>query len=130
MADITLYGHIEGIRYTENNVIVTLTEYANGYRKRNGEVVDETVYSYVIGFKTYFKAYIASHFAKGMLVKIKGTMLPFSASSDNGYTINGQTIDLASRPKSFAAQERKMVRESQEQDIEIPNINEYNKPDF
>lgn len=130
MADVTLYGHIVGIRYTENNVIVSVSEFQKGYRKKNGELVNDSVYTYVVGFPPYFKTYIADHFGKGMLVKIKGVMLPFGKEGAEGYTINGQTINLASYPSNSSVKENKMLKESQSHAVGTPNLSEFEKEDF
>lgn len=130
MADVTLYGHIVGIRYTENNVIVSVSEFQKGYRKKNGELVNDSIYTYVVGFPPYFKAYIADHFGKGMLVKVKGVFLPFGKEGAEGYTINGQTINLASYPSNSSVKENKMRKESQSHAVGTPNLSEFEKEDF
>lgn len=130
MADITIYGHILGIRYTESNVIVSVSEFQKGYRKKNGELVNDSVYTYVVGFPTYFKTYIADHFGKGMLVKIKGVMLPFGKEGSEGYTINGQTINLGSYPSNSSIKENKLLKESQSHAVGTPNLSEFEKEDF
>lgn len=130
MADITIYGHILGIRYTEHNVIVSVGEFQKGYRKKNGELVNDSVYTYVVGFANFFRAYIADHFDKGMLVKIKGVMLPFGKEGSEGYTINGQTINLASYPSNSSIKEHKLLKESQSHAVGTPNLSEFEKEDF
>lgn len=134
MADITIYGHILGIRYTEHNVIVSVSEFQKGYRKKNGELVNDSVYTYVVGFAPYFKTYIADHFDKGMLVKVKGTILPFAKNKNGetieGYTINGQTINLASYPSNSSIKENKLLKESQSHAVGTPNLSEFEKEDF
>ena len=130
MADITIYGHILGIRYTASNVIVSVSEFQKGYRKRNGELVNDSVYTYVVGFPPYFKTYIADHFGKGMLVKIKGVVLPFGKEGSEGYTINGQTINLASYPSNSSIKENKLLKESQSHAVGTPNLSEFEKEDF
>ena len=134
MADITIYGHIVGIRYTESNVIVSVSEFQKGYRKKNGELVNDSVYTYVVGFANFFRAYIADHFDKGMLVKVKGTILPFAKNKNGetieGYTINGQTINLASYPSNSSIKENKLLKESQSHAVGTPNLSEFEKEDF
>ena len=134
MADITLYGYIEGIRYKDKSVLVTLSEFRKGYKRGDGVIVDDEVTTYIVVFKEYFKRYIAEHFDAHMLVKIKGMMLPYAKDKDgnycNGYTILGETINIASMPNRTVRRERKMFKESQEKSSGTPNVKEYEQPDF
>ena len=134
MADITLYGHIEGIRYKDKSVLVTLSEYRKGYKRGDGVIVDDEVATYIVVFKEYFKRYIAEHFDAHMLVKIKGTMLPYAKDKDgnycNGYTILGETINIASMPNRAVRSERKLLKESQSHAVGTPNLSEFEKEDF
>lgn len=135
MADIIIVGHIEGIRYSETCVYVTVSENRLGYKRSDGVIVDDDILTWRVVYKPYFKKYIASHFDKGMLVKIKGMVLPYTRNQDGsnveGYTIIGQTIDLSAYPRSTTIrQERKLVKDSMSHDIGTPNIDAYNEPDF
>ena len=134
MADITLYGHIEGIRYRENSVLVTLSEYRKGYKRSDGVIVDDEVVSYAVVFREYFKKYVAEHFGAHMLVKIKVTMLPYAKDKEgnycNGYTILGETINVASMPNRVVRSERKMLKDSQSHPPGTPDLCTYTQPDF
>ena len=48
----------------------------------------------------------------------------------DGYSVIGQTINLASFPKSMIKQEAKMIKESLENTKEMPNLQEHMIPDF
>ena len=68
-----------------------------------------------------------------MLVQVKGEILPYAIQNQNivdGYSVLGQTINLASFPRASVKQENKMIKESQMHDTATPNLDEYNKPDF
>ena len=68
-----------------------------------------------------------------MLVQVKGEMLPYAIEKDaivEGYTIIGQCMNLASYPRSTVKMEQNLVKESLLHGSEIPNIDEYEKPDF
>ncbi len=135
MADITLYGHIVGIRYKETCVNVTLVERKLGYKKKDGTKVKDELLTFVVTFKPYFKKYISSFFSTNMLVKVKGFLLPYIKTNENettadGFTIIGQTIDIAPYPSTNMVQERKLIKESQNDVIEAPDLQDYNQPDF
>lgn len=135
MADITLYGHIVGIRYKETCVNVTLVERKLGYKKKDGTKVKDELLTFVVTFKPYFKKYISSFFSANMLVKVKGFLLPYIKTNENevssdGFTIIGQTIDIAPYPSTNMVQERKLIKESQNEFTEQPNLHDYNQPDF
>lgn len=134
MAHALLFGRIEGIRYKENSAIVTLSEYMGGYRKKDGTIVEEDILTYRIAFKAYFKKYLASYFSEGNLVWVKAMMLPYAKNGEGkvceGYTLIGQAIDIASYPKSGLRQERKRIKESQENSEMTPNLEGFNQDDF
>ena len=135
MADITLYGHIVGIRYKETCVNVTSVERKLGYKKKDGTKVKDELLTFVVTFKPYFKKYISSFFSTNMLVKVKGFLLPYIKTNENeissdGFTIIGQTIDIAPYPSTNMVQERKLIKESQNEFTEQPNLHDYNQPDF
>lgn len=134
MADFTILGFIEGIRYNEASVSVTLSERRLGYTKRDGTHVADEIISYRVVFKTYFKKYISSNFASGMLVKIKGILLPYAKDSEGntieGVTLIGQTIDREAYPKNSIRIERKMIKESQGNIDEEPDLKSFQAPDF
>lgn len=133
MADITLFGHISGIRYTTLNVMVSISENRNGYKRKDGTVVSEETSIYKVFFKPYFKKYISEHFDKNMLVKIKGILYPYAKNKDgnyvDGYTIMGQTIDKGTYPKSLL-RERKLIKDSMSGIEESPNLEDFLQEDF
>lgn len=132
--DILFQGHIIGIRYTDTSVIVTASERKMGYRRKDGVIVDDEILTFRFIFKPYFRKYISEHFSSGMLVKIKGTMLPYAKDHEgnimDGYSIIGQTIDLAPYPSNNIRMERKRIKESMMASDEQPDLDEYNQPDF
>lgn len=134
MADIQILGVIEGIRYTDTCVIVTASERKSGYKKQDGTIVKEELLSFRVIFKPYFKKYIAEHFSANMLVKIKGTMLPYAKDHEgntiDGFTLLGQTIDIAAYQTANLRRERRMIKESQEHMEGMPDLDNYNQPDF
>lgn len=133
MADFTVVGFINTVKYLPDAVLVFVDEFKKGYKKPNGEVMDDKYLSWKCVFKAYFKKFINEHFSNGMLVQVKGDILPYAIQNQkitDGYSVIGQTINIASYPRSFARQETKMQKESQINDGEIPDIDNYNKPDF
>jgi hypothetical protein len=132
--DINFLGHIEGIRYVDNAVIVIASERKQGYKKSDGTIVPDDVLTFSFIFKSYFKGYIAKHFSRGMLVKIKGFMLPYAKDKEGnaieGYTILGQTIDLATYQTTTTRIEKRMIRDSQQHMTEKPDVEGFNQPDF
>ena len=134
MADINILGHIDGIRYTDTCVYVTLSETRLGYKRADGVKVDNDVLTWCVVYKPYFKKYIASHFASGMLVRVKGIALPYVRHKDGGieegYTVIGQTIDLAAYPNAHIRREKKMIEASMASPIGEPNVEAFEAPDF
>ena len=132
--DYNFLGHIDGIRFTETAVIVTASERRQGYKKSNGEIVADDVLTFRFIFKTYFRKYISEHFNKGMLVKIKGFMLPYAKDSQGniieGFTLLGQTIDRAAYQTTNIKREKMMQKESQEHSTGAPDLDSYNMEDF
>ena len=132
--DILFQGHVIGIRYTDTSVIVTASERKLGYRKKDGTRVDDEILTFRFIFKPYFRKYISEHFSNGMLVKIKGIMLPYAkdrqGSIVDGYSIIGQTIDVAPYPSNNIRLERKRIKESIAASDEMPDLDAYNQPDF
>lgn len=131
--DINFLGHIEGLKFTEKAVIVVASEQRHGYKKNDGTFVRDEILSFSFIFKTYFKSYIASHFSKGMLVKIKGTMLPYAKDHQgktiDGYTLLGQTIDIATYQTNNARVEKKMIDASAMSDAQ-PDLESFIESDF
>lgn len=132
MANFEVTGFIAGIKYNENNVVVTLMENRLGYKRKDGTIVRSSVLNWRITYKTYFKKYIAGTFSSGMYVTIKGIVLPHSfdgTETIDGYTVYGQTIDLAPLPKNVK-REQKMQKDSQFHSQEQPNLAAYKADDF
>lgn len=134
MADVILCGHIVGIRYTETSAIVSLTERKQGYKKKDGTIVDDELLTYLVYFKAYFRNYISSHFNKGALVKIYATLLPYMKDHDgktiDGFTLIGKTIDLAPYPSNTLRMEHKMIKDSLLHSVGTPNVDSYMQDDF
>ena len=134
MADFTVTGHIEAIRYTTSAVAVVLTERRLGYKKKDGTIVDNALITWCVFFATYFRKYVSEHFMKGSYVKIKGTVLPYSkdenGKSVDGCTVLGQTIDLAPYPAKAALRDKKLIKDSQIHDIGTPDLAGYKEEDF
>lgn len=134
MADIVFLGHIEGIRYNDTSIIIVASERKKGYKKKDGTIIDDELLSFRFIFKSSFRKYISEHFSSGMLVKIKGVLLPYAKDHQgniiDGYSIIGQTIDLAPYPSNNIRIEKKRIKESQTASDEIPDLDAFNQPDF
>lgn len=115
MADFQVLGHIAGIHLTENAVFLIVTENKTGYRRKDGTSVEDSMHTWNICFRPYFKKYVTDNFHRGSLVCIKGEVLPYAIENGNvveGYTILGQTVNMASYPRNVM-DEHRMIRESQ-----------------
>lgn len=133
MANITIIGFIDNIRYLQDSVLVFVSEFKKGYKKSDGTIVEDRYLSWKTVWKPYFKKYFNEHFTDGMLVEIKGDVLPFALNHEkiiDGYSVIGQCCNVFSYPRSSVRQEQKMIKESQASDYAIPNLDEFNKPDF
>ena len=135
MANITIIGFVDNIKYLPNQggCFVFVSEFKKGYKKSNGEVVDDKYLSWKVIFKQGLVKYINNHFNNGMLVEIKGEVFPYAIDKETivqGYSVIGQCMNLASYPRSTVKMEQNIVKESLLHGSEIPNIDEYKKPDF
>lgn len=135
MASFSVIGFIESIKYLPNNggCLVFVTEFKKGYRKSDGEIVDDKYLSWKCIYKQGLVKYINNHFNRGMLVEIKGEVLPYSIEHDkivDGYSVIGQTLNMCSFPRSQMRSEEKMIKESQNTFDEKPDLEGYNKDDF
>lgn len=134
MADVILCGHIVGIRYSDTSACVSITERRQGYKKKDGTIVNDELITYTVYFKAYFRKFISEHFSSGSLVKVYGVLLPYMKDKEGntieGYTIIGKTIDLAPYPSSTLRMEKKRIKESQLHSTGTPNLEEYNQSDF
>ena len=128
-----LQGTISAIKYLENSCIVYVDEYRKGYKKSNGDTVNEKYFQWKVVFKAHFKGYISKFFGEGMVVEIDAEMYPYAISNGNmidGYSCIGKSIDISSFPKIGAKQEIKMIKDSQETGIGTPDLDAYKEPDF
>jgi len=135
MANITIIGFVDNIKYLPNQggCFVFVSEFKKGYKKSSGEVVDDKYLSWKVIFKQGLVKYINNHFNNGMLVEIKGEVFPYAIDKETivqGYSVIGQCMNLASYPRSTVKMEQNLVKESLLHGSEIPNIDEYKKPDF
>ena len=134
MAAIILNGFIDNIHYNPNgSVIVYVSEFKKGYRHKNGTIVEDKYISWRCIFKQGLKKYINEHFSNRMYVEVKGDILPYAIDDDkivDGYSLIGQTLNLSSFPRLYAKDERKMMKESQLNCTDKPDLKTYNEPDF
>lgn len=133
MADFTVIGYINNIKYLQDSCLVFLDEFRKGFRKKDGTIVDDKYLSWKCIFKPYFKKYINEQFNQGMLVQVKGEIMPYAIEKEHlvdGYSVIGQTINLASYPRASVKQEAKMIKDSQMYASETPDLEGFNAPDF
>ena len=133
MASFSVIGTIESVKYLDDSCILYVTEYKKGYKKQSGEYVDDRYVQWRVIFKSYFKKYISEHFGNGMLVEVKGDILPFAVDRGeivDGYSIQGQTCNLFCYPRRAIRQERKNIQDSQEASVEQPDLEEFRRPYF
>ena len=133
MADFTVIGYINNIKYLQDSCLVFLDEFRKGFRKKDGTIVDDKYLSWKCIFKPYFKKYINEQFNKGMLVQVKGEIMPYAIEKEHlvdGYSVIGQTINVASYPRASVKQEAKMIKDSQMHASETPDLEGFNAPDF
>ena len=133
MASFETTAFISQIKYLPNSVIVYLDEFHKGYKNSDGTIVDDRYVQFKTVWKPYFRKYINDHFSQGMLVQVKGEVLPYAVENQNivaGYSILGQVMNVASYPRYNAKQEIKMIKESQLNSDEQPDLDSYNQPDF
>ena len=136
MADIQILGFIRQVKYLQDSCLVFVDEWKNGYkRSSDGVYIDGKYLSWVCIFKSYFKKYVSEHFGNGMLVQVKGEVLPYSLERGevvDGYTVMGQTLNVASYPRSGAKSELRRVKDGIEnaEDVGIPDLDGYRSEDF
>ena len=133
MAAFSVIGFIDAVKILPDSCILFLSEYKKGYRKTDGTIVDDKYVSWKVIYKGYFIKYITSHFGKGMLVEVKGEVLPYAiehGQAVEGVSVIGQTCNLYSYPRYNAKQEKKMIKESQLASNEQPDLEDFNTPDF
>lgn len=133
MASFECIGFINNVKYLPDSVLVFIDEFRKGYRKSDGTVVDDRYITWKVVYKPYFKKYINGHFNNGMLVKVKGEVLPYVVEHGqvlDGYSVIGETINLFSYPRASAKMEQRMLKDSLDYDGDKPDLDEYNRPDF
>ena len=126
-------GFINTIKYLPDACVVHIDDFKKGYKKSNGEIVDDKYLSWKIIFKGYFKKYISEHFSNGMLVEIDAEMYPYAIQNGKlieGYSCLGKSIDISSYPRASVKQEAKMIKDSQMHASETPDLEGFNAPDF
>lgn len=133
MADFTVIGYINNVKYLQDSCLVFIDEFRKGFRKKDGTIVDDKYLSWKCIFKPYFKKYINEHFNQGMLVQVKGEIMPYAIEKEHlvdGYSVIGQTINVASFPRASVKQEQRMIKDSQMHASETPDLEGFNAPDF
>ena len=134
MADIQILGFIRQVKYLPEGCLVFVDEYRSGYKRSDGSEVGERFTSWRCIFAKYFKQYISKHFGDGMLVQVKGEVLPYAVEKGvvvDGCSVMGQTINRASYPKSGARSEVQMRKESQMlSGVGEPDVFGFSVPDF
>ena len=133
MAAFHVIGFINTIKYLPDACLVFIDEYKAGYKKPNGDIVEDKYISWKIIYKEYFKKYINTHFNNGMLVEVKGDIRPYAIENEkiiDGYSVIGETINIYSYPRASVKQEQRMVKDSQLHASGTPDLEAFNKPDF
>lgn len=137
MASFSVIGFIDSIKVLDGSCLLVLSEYRKGYTRSDGVKVQDRWLSWSIIFKSYFKRYLFEHFSRGMLVEVKGEVLPYvverGVEKDGGYSVIGQTCNLFSYPRQSVMHkaEERMIRDSQlGDDGRLPDLDGYNEPDF
>ena len=133
MASWQCVGFVDAVKILPDSCILFLSEYKKGYKRSDGTVVEDKYHSWKVIFKGYFIKYLTTHFGKGMLVEVKGDIVPYAIEHGqitDGYSIMGQTCNMFSYPRYSVKQEQKMIKESMDNTDEHPDLESYNQPDF
>lgn len=135
MAAIQLVGAIDSVKFLPNNggCFVFISEFKRGYKKGNGEIVNDKYISWKVIYKAGMTKYISDHFNKGMIVEVKGEVFPYAIDHEkivDGISVIGQTLNMFSMPRSTFRQEQRMIHQSQASVVETPDLDTYNQPDF
>lgn len=133
MASWQCVGFVDAVKVLPDACILFLSEYKKGYKKTDGTIVDDKYHSWKIIFKGYFIKYLTTHFNKGMLVEVKGDIVPYAIEHGqitDGYSIIGQTCNLFSYPRYSVKQEQKMIKDSMANADALPDLESFNSPDF
>lgn len=134
MADIIIRGFLEKIHHLgDQGGILQVSEFKKGFKKANGEIVDDKYITWRVLFKKGQGAYLDKHFNTGMLVKIKGEVYPYSIVQGklvDGTTVLMDSCVMDSYPRSYAKKEMMMIKDSRENGDGVPDLEDYNSPDF
>lgn len=134
MVDVLIFGFVESIRCNDNFVVVKVSVRRAGYKKKDGTVVGEEILVYRIMFASYMRRYISEHFDAGILVKIKGTMLPYAKDGKgdivDGYTILGQTMERGTYPLQSSRISKKVLKDSVGHEVGNPDLDGFLSDDF
>lgn len=133
MASFEVTGFVNTIKYLPDSCMVYVDEYKAGHKKANGVIVEDKYLTWKIIFKAYFKDFVAKHFNKGMLVNVKGEVLPYGKQGEtyiDGYSVLGQTINIASYPRSFVKKELRAQKDSQLHSSGTPDLEGFMEEDF
>jgi hypothetical protein len=133
MASWQCVGFVDAVKILPDACILFLSEYKKGYKRSDGTVVEDKYHSWKVIFKGYFIKYLTTHFGKGMLVEVKGDIVPYAIERGQvveGFSIMGQTCNMFSYPRYSVKQEQRMIKESMDNTDEHPDLESYNQPDF
>lgn len=135
MADIQILGHITNIKYLPDSILIIVDENKSGYTKQNGEKVEPKVLSWkcIFSGNESKRNYINKFFSRGMLVQVKGEVVPYAVEQGElveGYSVFIQTLNRAAYPSTSILKERKMIKESMDNGGEMPNLRDHLEPDF
>ena len=133
MASWQCIGFVDAIKVLPDSCILFLSEYKKGYKKSDGTTIEDKYHSWKVIFKGYFIKYLTAHFNKGMLVEVKGDIVPYAIEHGQiteGYSIIGQTCNMYSYPRYTVKQENKMIKDSMDSTYEQPDLESFNQPDF
>lgn len=135
MADIQILGHISNIKFLPDSILVIVDENKNGYTKPNGEKVEPKVLTWkcIFSGNASKRDYVSKYFNQGMLVQVKGEIVPYAVEHGQlieGYSVFIQTLNRASYPTTAIKQERRLIKDSQLNSTERPDLETYNQPDF
>lgn len=113
--------------------MVFVSEFKKGYKKQDGTRVEDKYMSWKVIYKQGLVNYINNHFSTGMVVEVKGEVLPYAIENGetvDGYSVIGQTLNMFSVPRLYQRQEARMQKESQLHSSGEPDLEGYNAPDF
>lgn len=135
MADYSILGHIANIKYLPESIVIWVDEVKRGYRKSNGEKIDDRVLTWkcIFSGNESKRNYVNKFFNRGSLVQVKGEILPYEVEQGQetkGYTVFIQTMNLAAYPRTNIKKEKMMQKESMDGLKETPNVDEFMQDDF